>query len=58
MMIGYARVSTDEQNLDLRLDVLNDAGCESVFVDNGSRGWHHAHGVGRVALLSPKHFQP
>lgn len=32
MMLGYARVSTEEQNLDLQ----KDAGCESVFVDKVS----------------------
>jgi hypothetical protein len=33
MLIGYARVSTAEQNLDLQTDDLNRAGCERLFTD-------------------------
>jgi DNA invertase Pin-like site-specific DNA recombinase len=36
MLIGYARVSTDQQNHALQLDALRQAGCERVFVEIGS----------------------
>lgn len=38
MKIGYARVSTDEQNLDLQRAALEAAGCERVFEDQGISG--------------------
>lgn len=36
MLIGYARVSTDDQNLDLQRDALEQAGCEKIYTDQRS----------------------
>ena len=38
MKYGYARVSTDDQNPDLQLSALKQAGCKKTFVDEGKSG--------------------
>jgi DNA invertase Pin-like site-specific DNA recombinase len=36
MLVGYARVSTADQNSDLQKDALEKAGCERIFTDVAS----------------------
>jgi len=38
MKIGYARVSTEDQNLDLQISALRKAGCETICRDSGVSG--------------------
>lgn len=38
MKVGYARVSTDAQNLNLQLDALERAGCKVIYQDEGMSG--------------------
>lgn len=39
MLVGYARVSTQDQNLDLQIEALTQVGCKKIFEDkiSGSR---------------------
>ena len=36
MLVGYARVSTLDQNPSLQIDALREAGCEKIFVEKAS----------------------
>ncbi|MEM6414222.1 MAG: recombinase family protein [Pseudomonadota bacterium] len=38
MLIGYARISTTDQNLDLQLDALKSVGCAHIYQDEGISG--------------------
>jgi DNA invertase Pin-like site-specific DNA recombinase len=45
MLIGYARVSTDEQSLDLQLDALTAEGYKRIFTEKVSSTKAHHPGL-------------
>lgn len=48
MLIGYARVSTADQNIDMQNDALLKAGCEKIFVDRESGSVSNRSGLGQA----------
>jgi DNA invertase Pin-like site-specific DNA recombinase len=48
LLIGYARVSTDLQNLDVQLDALADAGTARVYRGTGTGSLKPSPRAGRV----------
>jgi DNA invertase Pin-like site-specific DNA recombinase len=54
MLIGYARVSTEDQKLDMQLDALRAAGCDEVVTEKLSGAGMSRPGLARVlASLQP-----
>ncbi|HWX20513.1 MAG TPA: recombinase family protein [Candidatus Binatia bacterium] len=54
MKIGYARVSTDDQNMSLQLDALQAAGCDRIFTDQLSGATTKRPGLDQaLAALQP-----
>jgi len=54
MLIGYARVSTTDQNLDLQVDALTKVGCEKIFDDKISGTRADRPGLARAMELLRK----
>src|SRR3954449_4184021 len=55
MLIGYARVSTEDQNLDLQRNALREAGCKKIFEkESGRAGTKRPAFEAALAYLRPE----
>lgn len=54
MKIGYARISTDDQNLNLQMDALKKYGCEKIFSDRLSGGTRDRPGLNEAIGFARK----
>ena len=55
MLVGYARVSTHEQTLDLQKDALDKAGCSRIFTDTASGAKSNREGLAAAAGFVREH---
>ena len=53
MLIGYARVSTADQKLDLQNDALTKAGCERIFTDTAGGASAERAGLEQALAFTP-----
>ncbi|SMO54239.1 Site-specific DNA recombinase [Chryseobacterium rhizoplanae] len=45
MIVGYARVSTSDQNISTQVEILKEKGCEKIFTDIASGVREHREGL-------------
>ena len=58
MLIGYARVSTSDQTLDLQKDALQKAGCDKILTDTASGAKAERIGLDEASELRPEGRHP
>ena len=56
MLIGYARVSTQDQSMDLQKDALAKSGCQEVFEDIISGSKSDREGLDKLLKYIQYHY--